>query len=126
MNKGKASGPDGFPMEFFQEFWEIINMDLWEVVKESLQNKQMLRALNYTLLTLIPKKEGVNNLDSFHPIALCNVVYKIITKLIGNRLKICLPVVILEEQGDFLAGKKILDGIFIVSKVIHFMHISKK
>jgi hypothetical protein len=99
-------------------------MDLLEVVKESLQNKQMLRALNCTLLTLIPKKEGVDNLDSFRPIALCNVVYKIITKLIVDRLKICLPVVISEEQGGFVAGKKILDGIVIASEVIHSMHLS--
>ena len=126
MNKGRALGLDGFPMEFFQEFWEIINMDLLEVVKESLQNKKMLHALNCTLLTLIPKKEGVDNLDSFHPIALCNVVYKIITKLIANRLKICLPVVISEEQGGFVAGKKILDGIVIASEVIHSMHTSNK
>jgi len=99
-------------------------MDLLEVVKESLQNKQILCALNYTLLTLIPKKEGADNLDSFHPIALCNVVYKIITKSIANRLKICLLVVISEEQGSFVVGKKILDGIFISFEVIHSMHLS--
>ena len=65
-------------------------MGLLEVVKESLQNKKMLRALNYTVLTLIPKKEGADNLESFDPISLCNVVYKIITKLIADSLKICL------------------------------------
>ena len=95
------------------------------MVQESLQNKKMLHALNYTLLTLIPKK-GANNLESFRPISLCNVVYKIITKLIADRLKICLLVVISEEQGGFVAGKKILDGILIASKIIHSMHISNK
>ena len=73
-----------------------------------------------------PKKEGANNLESFHPIALCNVVYKIITRLIADRLKICLLVVISEEQGGFVVGKKILDGIVIGSEVIHSMHISNK
>ena len=84
----------------------------------------MLCALSCTLLTLIPKKEGANNLDSFHPISLCNVVYKIITKLIANRLKICLPVVILEEQDSLWLV--ILDGIVIASEVIHAMHTSKE
>ena len=77
-------------------------------------------------MTLIPKKEGADNLDSFRPITLCNVVYKIITKLIADRLKICLPIVILEEQGSFVASKKILDGIVIALEVIRSRHLSNK
>ena len=53
-------------------------------------------------------------------------MYKIITKLIADRLKICLRVVILEEQSGFVAGKKIIDGIFISSKVIHSMGTSRE
>lgn len=65
MKKGKAPRPDGFPIEFFQEFWGIIKVDLLEVVWESYTNKQMLKVTNSTFLTLIPKKEGGNSLDSF-------------------------------------------------------------
>ena len=101
-------------------------MDILEVVNKSLQNKKILHALNCTLLTLILKKEGAHYLDSFRVIALSNVVYKIIIKLITNRLKICLLVVILEEQGGFVAGKQILDGIVNAYEVIHSMHLSNK
>lgn len=55
MKKGKAPGPDGFSIEFFQEFWEIIKFDLLEVVQESHRNKQMLKSMNSTFMVLIPK-----------------------------------------------------------------------
>lgn len=126
MKKGKALGPDGFPVEFFQEFWEVVKLDLLEVVKESFMNKQMLKSLNATFLVLIPKKEGANSLDLFRPIALCNVVYKIITKLIANRLKPWLGELISEEQGGFVAGRQIMDGVVIAAKTIHSMESSKE
>ena len=84
LHKGKALGPDGFPIEFFQDNWDIINHDLLDVVQESYSNKEMLQALNATFLVLIPKKEEANQLDFFRPISLCNVVYKIISRLLAE------------------------------------------
>lgn len=126
MNKGKAHGSDGFPVEFFQEFWDIVNLDFLDVAWESFHSKKMIRALNSTFLVIIPKKEGANQLKFFRPIALHNVVYKIITKLITERLKVCLPSIISEEQGGFVASRQILDGVVVASKVIHSMVTSKE
>lgn len=78
MWKGKAPRPDGFLVEF----WDIIHMYLLEVVCESNVSKHMLKTLNSILPILIPKKEGANHLYFFHPFALCNVGYTIITELI--------------------------------------------
>lgn len=71
----------------------------------------MLRDLNSTYLTLIPKCEGADKLTQFRPISLCNVIYKIISKLIVDRLKKWLTVLISKEQSGFVAGRKILDGV---------------
>ena len=73
MPKAKAPCPNGFPIEFFPKFWDIINHDFLEVVKESYSSKQRLWALNSTFLTLIPKREGANQHNFFGPLALCNV-----------------------------------------------------
>lgn len=125
MTKEKAPSPDGFLVEFFQEFWDIVKLDLLEVVQVSFQNKQVLQALNATFLILILKKEGVDQLEFFRPIVLCNVVYKIIIKLIAEMLKSCLPIVISKEQGGFVAGRQILDGVMVDFESIHSMTTSK-
>jgi len=96
------------------------------VVNESYSSNQMLWPLNSTFLTLIPKREGANQLEFFRPIALCNVVYKVITKLIAERIKRWLPIIILEEQGRFVARRQILDGVVIATEAIHSMATSRE
>ena len=116
MRKGKAPGPDGFLVEFFQEFWDIINHDLLDVVQESYSNKEILWALNATFLVLIPKKEEANQLDFFRPISLCNVVCKIVTKLLAERLKVWLPMVISKQEGGFVVENKFWMGWLLLLK----------
>lgn len=96
------------------------------MVRESHANEQMLKAFNSTFLALIPKKEGANSFDSFRPIALCNVAFKIITKLIAERLKTFLASLISMEQGGFVKGRQIVDGIVVAIEVVHSMASSKE
>lgn len=86
----------------------------------------MLKALNATFLALIPKKEGANSLNSFIPIALCNAMYKIITKVIVERLKPWISNLISEDQGGFVTEIIFLDGVIIVVEVFHSMATSKE
>ena len=86
----------------------------------------MLRALNSTFLTLIPKRERANKLEFFRPIALCNVVYKVITKLIAERIKKWVPIIISKEQGGCFGGRNFLDGVVIATEAIHSMATSKE
>jgi len=97
MNPGKAPGPDGFTMNFFQACWDTVKWDLWKVVEDSHHSGLILPVPNSTFLTLIPKVDKPAEPASFRPIALCNVIYKIITKFIANRLKPILPSIISQE-----------------------------
>lgn len=101
MSLDKAPSLDGFLAKFYQTFYGIIKSYLIKVV-ESRKNKVMLEDLNNTLMVLILKKEKFVELEDFRMIFLCNMVYKIISKVIMNRLTIFLPTIILkalEKQG---------------------------
>ena len=102
MASGKAPGLDGFIVSFFHHFWDIIKQEVWNIVEYSSISRKILLSLNATFLTLIPKCEWVDSPYKFRPISLCNVIYKIITKVIVNRLKPLLPYLISPEQSGFV------------------------
>ena len=95
-------------------------------MEESRNKRGVLKAFNVTFLTLIPKEEGVESSDKFRPIALCNVIYKIISKVIANRLKPLLPKLIRPEQSRFVEGRQILDGVILVHEVLHSLKIMRQ
>jgi hypothetical protein len=74
---------------------------------------------NSAFLALIPKEKGANAFNRFLPISLCNIGYKMITKVIANRLKSILPTIILENQGGFVHGRQIGDNFILVQEAIH-------
>jgi hypothetical protein len=86
---------------------------VWEVVEESRASGLVLLALNATFLTLIPKEDRVTNPKQFRPIALCNVIYKVITKVIATRLKPILPYLISKEQSGYVEGRQIMDSVIL-------------
>ena len=87
MAQGKAPCLDGFTTNFFHFFSDLIKDKVWAIMEESRRKRGVLKAFNATFLALIPKGEGADSLDKFRPIPLCNVIYKIITKVIANHLK---------------------------------------
>ena len=104
MALGKAPGPDGFTSNFFHHLWGLIKGEVFEIIEESRDNKGVVKAFNATFLTLIPKEAGTDISDKFRPISLCNVIYKIISKVISNRQKPLLPSLICSEQSGFVEG----------------------
>jgi hypothetical protein len=126
MPNGKAPDPDGFTTEFFKSCWEFIKQDVYKVVEYSRRSTSILKALDASLITLIPKENESKTLDRYRPIALCNMVYKIISKVIANRLKPLLPTLVSQEQVGFVEGRKIMDNIIQAHELIHTLKLQKR
>jgi len=85
----------------------------------------ILPSLNSTFLALIPKGDESNTPDKYRPIALCNVIYKLISKVFASRLKPLLPLLISPEQTGYVEGRQIMDGIILSNEVIHSLKLLK-
>jgi hypothetical protein len=86
----KAPGPDGFPTHFFQTHWELCGEEVTLAVIRVLQGEDDMREINQTFIVLIPKVASPEELGQFRPISLSNVIFKIASKVVANRLKTCL------------------------------------
>lgn len=123
--KCKAPGPDGFTSDFFHHCWTMIRHEVWEILEDSRASGQILRALNSTFLALIPKEGQAHLPQQFRPIALCNIIYKLLTKVIASRLKPILPTIISSEQSSYVEGKQIMDSVILAHEVIHSLQKTK-
>lgn len=115
----KAPGPDGMTGLFYQQFWPTMAKDICLMVKEFFTNDAFDSRLNRTNICLIPKNERPTEMTEFRPISLCNVSYKIISKLMSNRLKRYLLKLISETQSAFVAKCLITDIILVAHVVFH-------
>ena len=89
------------------------------MIKKSQSYSKIGGSTNSAFLALIPKEKEAHSFDRFRPISLCNIGYKIITKIIANGLKFILPHLIPGNQGGFVKGRKIWDNIILVQEAIH-------
>ena len=120
----KASGPDGMPPFFYQTYWTDMGMDISQAVLSCLNSGSLLKSINHTFITLIPKVKNPEKVSEFRPISLCNVIYKIVSKVIANRLKPFLNSIISETQSAFTAGRLITGNILIAFESLHHMKTS--
>lgn len=98
MHPLKAPGPDGLPALFYQKYWNIVGKDVEELVLKILNDNMSPESLNQTFIVLIPKCKNPISPKDFRPISLCNVVLKIVTKTIANRVKHILYLMLLIES----------------------------
>ncbi|KAM1780200.1 hypothetical protein ACFX12_041494 [Malus domestica] len=90
----KTLGPDGFQGIFYQSFWEHVYADVCALVRELMQGTSSPSTLNATYIVLIPKVPHPETVSQFQPISLCNYSYKVLSKVLANRLKVILPMLI--------------------------------
>jgi hypothetical protein len=118
-SKDKSLGPDGWTIEFYLHFFDLVGPDLLELVEDTRLSGKVAGALNSNFLTLIPKVSNPTTFGDYRPIALCNLCYKLISKIIATRIKPILSQTLSREQLGFLKGHQILDAIGTAQECLH-------
>ncbi len=92
----KALGPNGFTIAFFQKCWRVVELDIMALIGEFFEFCKFEKSLNATFLSLIPKKVNALNIWDFRPISLIGSVYKLLAKVLANRLALVLDGIVSE------------------------------
>jgi hypothetical protein len=118
----EAPGPNGLMAGFFQNHWEKMGEEISMVAIEALNSGNMPICLNETHIALIPKVKNLASVTEFRPISLCNILYKLISNVLANRLKRILPAIVFHTQSAFIPGRLITDNILVAYETLHTMH----
>lgn len=116
MDSSSSPGLDGFPGSFYQNCWDIVDSDVISFVQYFFQHNWFYPNANSNFIVLLPKVEGANMISQFRPIALANILFKIIPKILADRLGPIASRIIFSQQTAFLKGRHISDCIGLVSE----------
>ena len=122
----KAPGADGMPSIFYKKIWSLIGDNVKQEVLNVLNGGPMPEGWNDTIIVLIPKTNFPQKINDLRPINLCNVLYKLISKVLANRLKKILPEIISPSQSAFVLGRLITDNVLLAYELIRHLKSRRK
>ena len=114
----KSPGPDELNFKFIKQFWQLLKPDFLRFLDEFHANGIFPKGSNASFISLIPKVPEPQSLNDFRPISLIGCVYKVVSKLLSNRLKKVLPTLIDERQSAFIEGRQMLQSVVTVNEVV--------
>jgi DNA-binding protein len=126
MERNKAVGPDGLPIEFYQSYWEIIKEDMVDLFRDFYMGNLDVKRINYGTISLIPKVKEAERMQQFRPICLLNCLYKWITKCLTFRLEPVAARLIHKSQTTFIKRKDIMNSILALLEILHETKIKRK
>ncbi|GJV95485.1 RNA-directed DNA polymerase, eukaryota, partial [Tanacetum coccineum] len=124
--ENKSPGPDGFSFEFFRKFWDTVGSDFYEAVEWFFEHSSFSRGCNSSFIALIPKNQDPKFVNDYRPISLIGSLYKVVTKILANRLSSVIPGLISDVQTAFLPNRQILDGPFIINELLSWCKHKKQ
>ncbi|GJW12197.1 RNA-directed DNA polymerase, eukaryota [Tanacetum coccineum] len=116
----KSPGPDGFTFEFFKKYWGFIGSDFCDAVEHFFTSGAFSKGCNSSFIALIPKVMDAKLVSDFRPISLIGCVYKVVTKILANRLSMVISNIVSNTQSAFVSERQILDGPFIINELLHW------
>ena len=122
LNQDSAPSPDGFGAVFFQKYSEIIKHDVIKAVLQFFNSGWLLPNFNSNTLVLIPKTNNADSVDQYRPIAVANFKFKIISKILADRLASIMPAITSVQQRGFIRGRNIKDCICLTSEAINVLN----
>lgn len=122
LDRNSVPGPDGFGGSFYHSYWDIIGADVHNSVLQFFKDGWIYPNLNSNRVVLIPKFVGADRVENFRPIALANFQFKVISKVLADRLAIIMPKIISAEQRGFIRGRHISDCACIDSEEVNMLN----
>uniref|UniRef100_A0A453HLC8 Reverse transcriptase domain-containing protein n=1 Tax=Aegilops tauschii subsp. strangulata TaxID=200361 RepID=A0A453HLC8_AEGTS len=111
MKSNRAPGPDNIPAEFYQHCWDIVKEDIMRLFTAFHVGNLDVSRLNYGIITLLPKINGANKIQQFRPICLLRCPYKLITKVLDNRVAPFADKLFSRHQNAFIKHRNIMGGV---------------
>lgn len=121
MYPDKAPGIDGLNPSFFQAYWSIVGKDVCTFCQKFFETGELPDNLNTTLVFLIPKVKNPKKVADLRPISLCNVLMRILSNVMANRVKPTLQYIIWDQQSAFIENRLLTDNALVAFEVNHYL-----